>query len=55
MDTNYIGREYRAGKSLAEVYLSTDQIMQVRIFKEVAKESDFCILGFCDRLVDCDD
>lgn len=55
MDTDYIGREYQSGKKLARYFNRSDQIMQVRIFKEVAKESDFCILGFTDGLGDYDD
>lgn len=52
MDTNYVSREYAAGKRLASVFEESDQIVQVRIFKEVAKESDYCILGFADGLAD---
>jgi hypothetical protein len=49
----YIAREYRSGQALAEHYYKLNhEAEQVRLFKEVAKESDYCILGFVDGLGD---
>lgn len=52
MSADFISREYRSGQSLAETFAESDLIVQVRIFKEIAKESDYCILGFCDGLAE---
>ena len=52
MDTTYIAREYASGVRLAESYYEHDNdvVFQMRLFREVAKESDYCIQGFIDGL-----
>lgn len=46
----YIAREYASGQALTERFSDMHQIEQVRLFREIAKESDYCILGFVDGL-----
>lgn len=58
MDNNFISSEYQSGRNLADSYHEyglqgqVGQIAQMRLFREIAKESDFCIMGFIDGLTD---
>jgi hypothetical protein len=49
---SYIAAEYHSGQALAQTYFEGDSIFQMRLFREVAKESDYCVQGFIDGLTD---